>query len=105
MNHIEPAGLELARAGQLRAFTQRICMVGALVLGIGIGGCVTIPGKNHSKYHVIIGFGVIAISDPEQTALVATDMHSLGVMISDRPDIKLAVGYASSTIVTVAEGA
>jgi hypothetical protein len=72
---------------------------------MGLSGCVTIPGKGQSKYHLIFGFGIVAVSDPQHTAMVATDVHSLGVMISDRPDVKLAVGYVSSAVVTVAEGA
>ncbi|MGE0680435.1 MAG: hypothetical protein AB7P69_05945 [Candidatus Binatia bacterium] len=87
------------------AFPQLLCFVNIVALVVGLSGCVTIPGKGQSKYHFILGFGIVAVSDPQQTAMVATDVHSLGVMISDRPDVKLAIGYVSSAVVTVAEGA
>lgn len=74
-------------------------------MGLGFAGCVVISGKNQTKYHLILGLGVVAVSDVNQTSMVATDVHSLGVMVSDRPDIKLAIGYVSSAVVTVAEGA
>jgi hypothetical protein len=71
----------------------------------GLTGCVTISGKNNSRYHIILGFGVVAVSDPDQSALVATDVHALGMTISDRPDVKFSMGYTSSAVVTVAAGA
>lgn len=37
--------------------------------------------------------------------MLATDMQALGLSISDRPGLKLGIGYSSSTVVTVADGA
>lgn len=83
MTNYQQPGSVPHQARQLQLLVRCLTTVGLLVVGVGLGACVTIPGKNHTSYHLIIGFGVVAVSDPEQTALVATDVHSLGVMVSD----------------------
>lgn len=68
------------------------------------GACIPIRGTGGAKYHLIIGFGIIGINEADN-AVTATQTQSLGVSISDRPGLKLGLGYASSTVVTVAPGA
>jgi hypothetical protein len=69
-------------------------------------GCaLPLRAPSGTTYHLIVGIGLVAVSDPEQTAAVVTQAQSLGVAISDRPGLKLGIGYASSTVTTVAEGA
>lgn len=68
------------------------------------GVCIPITGTAGTKYHLIIGFGIIAINEADN-AVTATQTQGLGVSISDRPGLKLGLGYASSTVVTVAPGA
>jgi hypothetical protein len=78
----------------------------AVLLAALCGGCaLPIRTSSGTTYHVILGFGVVAVSDPDQSAAVVTHAQSVGVAITDRPGLKLGVGYASSTVTTVAEGA
>ncbi|MBI3784186.1 MAG: hypothetical protein HY270_12390 [Deltaproteobacteria bacterium] len=56
-------------------------------------------------YHLVVGFGLVRTKQAENSAVVATDARSLGVVISDRPGLKLGIGYAASTVVTVPPGA
>ena len=67
-------------------------------------GCIQIPGKGGTKHYVIIGFGIVSVNESDE-AVVATQTQALGVSVSDRPGLKLGIGYASSTVVTVAPGA
>jgi hypothetical protein len=68
------------------------------------GVCIPITGTAGTKYHLIIGFGIIATNEAVN-GVTATQAQGLGVSISDRPGLKLGLGYASSTVVTVAPGA
>lgn len=80
-----------------------LACIAAMVLGI-TGGCIRIPTK-HGAYHLIIGVGVVAVSELDDEAVVATNANSLGVAISNRPGMKVGLGYASSSVVSVADGA
>lgn len=86
--------------------TARRSRTVALLIAALCGGCaLPVRTSSGTTYHVIIGFGVVAVSDPDQTAAVVTHAQSIGVAITDRPGLKLGVGYASNTVTTVAEGA
>ncbi|MBX3024576.1 hypothetical protein KF840_06675 [bacterium] len=77
-----------------------------LLLVIACGGCaIPVRTSSTTTYHLIVAIGVVAVSDPEHTAAVVTRAQSLGVAVSDRPGLKLGVGYASSTVTSVSEGA
>jgi hypothetical protein len=65
------------------------------------GIVVPIPAGGGTTYHLIIGLGVVKVNDTKQSAAVVTDSHSLGLVVSDRPGLKLGVGYASSSVVSV----
>jgi hypothetical protein len=54
---------------------------------------------------VVIGLGVVSVHENPKDAIVATDAQDLGLCITDRPGVKIAVGYLSSTVVSVADGA
>lgn len=76
-----------------------------LLLGLALSasGCVvTIPGEGRASRHVILGFGVVSVNRSCDDRVVATDSTSLGVSVTDRPALKFALGYASSTVITVA---
>jgi hypothetical protein len=78
----------------------------ALLLATLCGGCAfPVRSSSGTTYHLIVGVGVVAVSDPDQSAAVVTQAQSVGVAITDRPGLKLGIGYASSTVTTVAEGA
>jgi hypothetical protein len=81
---------------------QILCAAATLVAT----GCMRIPfTRGGTTHYLIIGIGVVSVSDPQQTAVVATDAHSLGVILSDRPGVKFAAGYSSASVVSVADGA
>ncbi len=40
-----------------------------------------------------------------QTAILATKMQTLGVVLSDQPGTKLGLGYSSSQVVAIPDGA
>ncbi len=83
-----------------RLFAFKVLLLTTLPLLIG---CFSIPTK-HGTHHVIIGFGIVTVSEEEE-AIVATDTQSFGISISDRPGLKLGVGYCSNAVISVAEGA
>jgi hypothetical protein len=68
-------------------------------------GCATYTTAEGVTYHFIIGFGLVRTKAAENAGVVATDARSLGVVVSNRPGLKLGVGYASSTVVSVPPGA
>lgn len=67
--------------------------------------CLAIPGRGGTTHYVVLGFGVISVNERGRPGVVATDGQTLGVCVSDRPGLKLAVGYSSSAVVSVADGA
>ena len=67
---------------------------------------IPLRGEEGSVHYLIIGVGVVTVPGTEaRTAVQATQMQSLGVAISDQPVTKLGVGYMSSTVVSVPDGA
>lgn len=77
-----------------------------LMIATLLSGCVmSVAGKDGSSHHVIIGFGIVSVNEAPDKAVIATDTHALGFSVSDRPGLKVGVGYSSSTVVTVAPGA
>lgn len=89
--------------------TRRLRHLGWLVFVLAAwgpsAGCATIETKDGVTYHLIIGFGVVRTKRATNDAVVATDARSLGVVVSDRPGLKLGIGYSASTVVTVPAGA
>lgn len=71
--------------------------------------CVaSVPGKGseaNTKYFIVLGFGIISVNEPEESAVVSTSAQALGISVSDRPGLKFALGYSSSTVVTIPNGA
>lgn len=77
-----------------------------VLLAMTSSGCaIPVRTSSTTTYHLIAAIGVVAVSDPERTAAVVTQAQSLGVAITDRPGLKLGIGYASSTVTSVGEGA
>jgi hypothetical protein len=87
--------------------TSLVRLIQFLAIGSAVlsGCCFPIPARSGTTYHLIVGIGVVAVSDPAKNAVVATDAHSLGVAVSDRPGLRFAFGYSSSSVVSVADGA
>ncbi|HJU06221.1 MAG TPA: hypothetical protein VJ692_13815 [Nitrospiraceae bacterium] len=79
----------------------------SLILGaVLLGGCtLPIQGQGNTTHHLIVGVGVCSVNDPKDKAVVTTDTHALGLSVSDRPGLKFGLGYSSSTVVTVGDGA
>lgn len=77
----------------------------AIALGFALQGCASIQSTDGVTYHLVVGLGVIRTKMDEESSVLATDSRSFGVVVSDRPGLKLGVGYASSTVVSVPDGA
>jgi len=77
----------------------------SLIFCSAILGCVSIRGENGTVHYLIVGFGVVSVNDAAGPAVTATKAHVLGISVSDRPSPALAIGYSSSTVVTIADGA
>ena len=69
-------------------------------------GC-SIPLKSKESIHyLIIGFGVVSVpKGNEEKAIQASSSKSLGIIVSNQPDIKLGLGYTSNNTVLVGDGA
>ena len=69
-------------------------------------GCVTRldSGDGHKARYLVIGLGVVWVNDSVPEAATVSGVKSLGITVSDRPGMKLAVGYTDSYAVTVPDG-
>ena len=70
--------------------------------------CASLPirGSQGSVHYLVIGLGLLSVPKPEdKTAVLATKMQTLGVGVSDQAGLKVGIGYASSTVVAVPDGA
>jgi hypothetical protein len=93
-----------ATSRAVRSILRRFSV--ALALGGLLAGCVAkVPGGAGETHHLIVGFGVVTTRDGGRDGVVATRAHALGLSVTDRPGLKLGMGYASSTVVSVADGA
>ncbi len=54
-----------------------------------------------NNYHLIIGIGVVKISDDSIDGAIVTKTKSFGVSVSDRPGLKFNLGYADSQVISV----
>ncbi|WP_051361111.1 hypothetical protein [Desulfuromonas sp. TF] len=62
--------------------------------------------RSGSIHYLIIGAGVVTVpKNHHETAVLATRSHALGVVVSDQPGVKMGVGYLSSQVLAVPEGA
>jgi hypothetical protein len=84
---------------------RRIRLHSLIFFLLAFDGCVSIPGKNGTRHHLIIGVGIVSVNESPAQAVVATDSHALGISISEQAGLKFALGYSSSTVVSVADGA
>ncbi len=71
------------------------------------GCCWTLPvSEDQSVHYVILGFGVVSVPKTEKkTAVFAAKSQALGIVLSDQPGAKLGIGYTSSSLVTIPDGA
>ncbi len=76
-----------------------------LALSIVASACLAIPGGGGTTHIVVLGFGVVSVNDRSRNGVIATDTQALGVCVTDRPGLKLGVGYSSSVVVSVPDGA
>jgi hypothetical protein len=71
-----------------------------------LSGCsLAIEGKDNTIHHLIIGLGIVSIKETPSPSVVVTDSKAIGINISDRPGLKLGIGYSSSTVVTIPNNA
>lgn len=68
------------------------------ILALTLSGCVLPSGKQH---RLIIGFGVVSISDTNQNIAQVTRTKAIGFTVSDQPGLKFGAGYSSSVFVAV----
>lgn len=69
------------------------------------GCCVVTEGKDKTIHHLIIGIGVVSVKETPSPSVVVTDSKAIGINISDRPGLKLGIGYSSSTVLTIPDNA
>lgn len=74
------------------------------MLGLG-AGCLYLPSKSGAGRVLVVGIGLVSLHDRTNSALMATSTQVLGVELSDRPGLKMSVGYASSVVTTASDGA
>lgn len=77
----------------------------ALLLCFTANGCISWKGEEGTIHHVILGFGIVRCNESTDKQVLATDTTAFGVSLSDRPGLKLGIGYASSTVVSVSSNA
>jgi hypothetical protein len=76
-----------------------------LLVALAAAGC-TLPvrGREGTTHHVVLGFGVVSVHRSPAETVTATRVQALGVVVTDRPMLKVGVGYASSVVVTAVPG-
>lgn len=69
--------------------------------------CVSIKqDRGESIRYFVFGFGMLTVPKTnKEVAVTATKLDALGVSLSDQPGLKLGIGYSSSTVVLVPNGA
>ena len=79
----------------------------ALALLSALSACCLPPYKDTdgTTHHIVIGFGVVSVHEPDNKAVVTTKTEAIGLSISDQAGLKFGLGYSSGTVVTVADGA
>lgn len=73
----------------------------ALFLTAVLCGCVPIHSGKTTHY-LVLGFGLVSVNSTNQPAATVVKANVLGIMGSSMPGPKLTVGYASTTVATVA---
>jgi len=85
---------------------RRWQVLGCLLLVVLLSGCVGQMQTNDGTTHyLIIGFGIVSVGRSPADTVQATRMTAVGLSVSDQPVLKLGLGYASATVVTVPQGA
>ncbi|MBI5394110.1 MAG: hypothetical protein HZA91_02310 [Verrucomicrobia bacterium] len=87
-------------------------MVATAIVAGAAGGCVSVQDghvvcrdKQGTTHHVIVGFGVVRVNESNPGAAVVTSTDALGIAVTDQPGLKVGLGYSSSTVVAVPDGA
>jgi len=66
---------------------------------------VTIPGRDGTAHHLIIGIGIVSVKEPKNPAVTASRSHAVGISVTDRPTLRFSLGYSALLVTSVAEGA
>lgn len=86
----------------------------SLLLLVGLNGCAffnccfsyRFQSDQGAVHYVILGIGIVTVPNPNtDTAILATRVHALGLHLSDQPGLKMAIGYSSSNVVMIPDGA
>ena len=80
-------------------------VLGVVVVVTLSGCCIPLSSSEDTRRHLIIGVGLVSINDNAPHAAVATSIKSFGASVSNQPGLIASLGYASSKVVSVAEGA
>ena len=79
----------------------------AALLGL-CSGCIQIPLQETTSkaHHLILGIGVVSMAKGEgEDAALVTRYTALGLSATDQPGLRVGLGYASGTTVTVSDRA
>ena len=69
-----------------------------LILALLLSGCALRSGK---QTRLIIGFGIVSVSDTNTNVALVTRTKAIGFSVSDQPGLKFGAGYSSSVVVAV----
>lgn len=77
---------------------KKLFAIGLLTL---VCGCVPFR-QNGTTHYLILGVGLVSVNSTNQPVATVVKANVLGIMGSTMPGPKLTVGYAASTVATVA---
>lgn len=73
-----------------------------------MSGCaqagLVVPWNDDSDtvHFLVLGFGLISVAKPDtEPAVLATQMHSVGLTVSDQPGLRVGIGYADGSVVAI----
>ena len=90
-----------------RWLSTAVLLLGSIaVAGASCGCAIKIPWQSGpTSHYLILGCGIVSVNDATPDASTVTKVDAVGVVITDEPNLKFSLGYATSRTVSVAQGA
>jgi hypothetical protein len=77
------------------------CRLIAVISFMALAGCcVSHKDEKGTQHYLIIGLGMLSLSEKDD-AVLATRLNSIGISLSNRPDLRFGLGYTSSMAVSI----
>jgi hypothetical protein len=74
-----------------------IAVISFMVLA---GCCLSHKDERGTQHYLIIGLGMVSLNEKDN-AVLATRLNSIGISLSNRPDLRFGLGYTSSLVVSI----